>query len=72
VAGWFVISVAIMLPAALRAQPASEFDRLFDRRTMRVDYFHTGGPGVEIILAHGPEASLGGSTTATSESTCSR
>jgi hypothetical protein len=49
VAGWFVISVAILLPAALRAQPASEFDRLFDRRTMRVDYFHTGGPGVEII-----------------------
>ncbi|MCM2315545.1 MAG: IgA Peptidase M64 [Thermoanaerobaculia bacterium] len=28
---------------------AEEFERLFDGRTMRVDYFHTGGKGVEIV-----------------------
>lgn len=28
---------------------AGEFDRYFDGRTMRVDYFHTGGKGVEIV-----------------------
>lgn len=28
---------------------AQQFDRLFDGRTMRVDYFHTGGKGTEIV-----------------------
>lgn len=28
---------------------AQQFDRFFDGRTMRVDYFHTGGKGTEIV-----------------------
>jgi hypothetical protein len=45
-------SVVAMLAAAngsvARAQEVS-FDRYFEDRTMRVDYYHTGGMGVEII-----------------------
>jgi hypothetical protein len=31
------------------AQPANAFDSRFEPRTMRVDYFHTGGKGTEIF-----------------------
>jgi hypothetical protein len=47
-----VAAAAVILAAAgssgLQAQDAS-FDRFFENRTMRVDYFHTGGMGTEII-----------------------
>jgi hypothetical protein len=50
-----------LLLVALLAAPASAatFDELFTDRTMRVDYFHTGGKGEEIIaldrvVADGP------------------
>ena len=39
-----LILTAALLPALLGA---ADFDRYFTDRTMRVDYFHTGGPGVE-------------------------
>jgi hypothetical protein len=31
------------------AAGAQQFERFFDARTMRVDYFHTGGKGTEIV-----------------------
>ena len=38
------------LAAPLRAQaPGADFERDFADRTMRVDYFHTGGGGLEIV-----------------------
>ena len=48
-----VLAVAVTLssPASADAQtgPDTTFDDLFHPRTMRVDYFHTGGMGQEII-----------------------
>src|SRR5512144_248718 len=46
-------------PAPRAAQPQAGFDQVFTTRTMRVDYFHTGGLGQEIfsldrIVADGP------------------
>jgi len=36
------------LTMSVETQPADTFDRFFTGRTMRVDYFHTGGLGKEI------------------------
>lgn len=46
----FALACALMLAAftPLTAE-AETFERFFDGRTMRVDYFHTGGMGVEIV-----------------------
>jgi hypothetical protein len=38
-----------LIPTSLNAQPAGSFDTRFEPRTMRVDYFHTGGKGSEIF-----------------------
>lgn len=37
------------MPAALGAHEPASFDSLFEPRTMRVDYFHTGGMNQEIV-----------------------
>src|SRR5512144_33093 len=39
----------LLLTAPAYGQTAASFDHAFTARTMRVDYFHTGGPGVEIF-----------------------
>ncbi|MFA6957520.1 MAG: M64 family metallopeptidase [Thermoanaerobaculia bacterium] len=41
-----VVSLATLVSPLAGAQ---QFERLFDGRTMRVDYFHTGGKGTEIV-----------------------
>ena len=43
----FLAALALIL--ASPGASALQFDRFFDGRTMRVDYFHTGGKGVEIV-----------------------
>ncbi len=43
-----VAALALSAPAATRPAPGG-FDARFDGSTMRLDYFHTGGPGTEII-----------------------
>ncbi|HVT45751.1 MAG TPA: IgA Peptidase M64 [Thermoanaerobaculia bacterium] len=57
------ILTAILLPLALASAEAQEprFDTWFDNKTMRVDYFHTGGFGKEIfgldrVVSDGPWA----------------
>jgi hypothetical protein len=46
---WFLYPI-IMPPAPAPAQsPQADFDRVFTAKTMRVDYFHTGGLGEEIV-----------------------
>ncbi len=39
----------LLLPVAAAAQEAPRFDAYFEPRTMRLDYFHTGGLGEEIV-----------------------
>ncbi|MBW8895430.1 MAG: peptidase M64, partial [Acidobacteria bacterium] len=41
--------VALLLPA--RVQPIPTFDASFTGATMRVDYFHTGGPDAKETIA---------------------
>lgn len=43
--------IAFLLVVATTSVPSSAetFDDVFTARTMRVDYFHTGGPGVELF-----------------------
>lgn len=41
-----VVGVAV---AAVRSQTSAPYDRLFAANTMRVDYFHSGGPGGEVV-----------------------
>ena len=49
VVAWLLLaSSAIVAPAPVDSQPQS-FAADFDERTMRVDYFHTGGPAGEIV-----------------------
>lgn len=61
-----IISIAAAtIVAAAQPKPSQPFDRFFDANTMRVDYFHTGGPGGEVValdrvLSDGP---WGGSRT---------
>jgi hypothetical protein len=47
------LSAVLWLPLAIALTPAAyaqtDFDRFFTDKTMRVDYFHTGGMGVEIV-----------------------
>ncbi|NJD09208.1 MAG: peptidase M64 [Gemmatimonadetes bacterium] len=44
------LALALLLPSALAAQQAAPaFDASFTAGTMRVDYFHTGGKGQEIV-----------------------
>ena len=47
------LTAAVWLPLSLTLTPAThgqtDFDRFFTDRTMRVDFFHTGGLGAEII-----------------------
>ncbi|HVR44218.1 MAG TPA: M64 family metallopeptidase [Thermoanaerobaculia bacterium] len=50
-----------LLSLPLLAQSPRTFDSFFEERTMRVDYFHTGGPGEETfsldrVVADGPWA----------------
>jgi hypothetical protein len=42
---WLLAVIAIQLGAQSTAVPRGAFDRHFTADTMRVDYFHTGGPG---------------------------
>ena len=48
-----VLFVGVLLALAVapraRSQPGAVFETYFTDRTMRVDYFHTGGPGSEIV-----------------------
>jgi hypothetical protein len=45
-----IFSILLLLVAVtLGAQPADSFNTVFSPRTMRVDYFHTGGKGTEIF-----------------------
>lgn len=50
---WLLLALAAdgawLAPSVLGAQPSDAFDRAFEPRTMRVDYFHTGGLGSEIV-----------------------
>jgi hypothetical protein len=39
----------LLLTTPAYGQPAGSFDSSFSSRTMRVDYFHTGGLGLEIV-----------------------
>jgi hypothetical protein len=41
--------MAVGLTLAARVEAQAEFDRAFVDKTMRVDYFHTGGMGTEIV-----------------------
>ena len=89
----FVVrSVALLLAAAVCAlaggafavaqspqSDESRFDTYFRDKTMRVDYFHSGGPGgrpsrwtASYPTARGPAAARGWSTTSTSGSTSTR
>ncbi len=47
------LTAVVWLPLGLTFAPAAhgqtDFDRFFTDKTMRVDYFHTGGVGVEIV-----------------------
>ena len=43
-----IIAFCVVLPGSAQ-QPASGFDRYFSDKTMRVDYFHSGGIGQEIV-----------------------
>ena len=43
------LALLLLLPGALRAQQAPSFDASFAAGTMRVDYFHTGGKGQELV-----------------------
>jgi hypothetical protein len=47
-AGWTLL-VAALAVATLRSQPVLTYDRYFAANTMRVDYFHSGGLGTEIV-----------------------
>src|SRR4029453_2259180 len=55
-----VLTCALLAGAAIPStQPAAAFDTSFTGRTMRVDYFHSGGMGQEIValdrvVADGP------------------
>ena len=45
-----IISMAAAtIVVAAQSTPSRPFDRFFDAKTMRVDYFHTGGPGGEVV-----------------------
>jgi len=47
---WAIVVLATQEPAAgLSQSGATSFDTHFERSTMRLDYFHTGGMGQEII-----------------------
>jgi hypothetical protein len=41
--------LALAVAPRVRSQQNAAFDTYFTDRTMRVDYFHTGGPGSEIV-----------------------
>jgi hypothetical protein len=41
--------MAVGLTLAVRVEAQTEFERSFVEKTMRVDYFHTGGLGTEIV-----------------------
>ncbi len=41
--------MAVGLTLAVRVEAQTEFERSFVDKTMRVDYFHTGGMGTEIV-----------------------
>src|SRR5574338_48751 len=43
------VAFLILFAAPAYGQPAPGFDASFSTRTMRVDYFHTGGMGSEIV-----------------------
>ncbi|MGE5357877.1 MAG: IgA Peptidase M64 [Bacteroidales bacterium] len=45
----FALLLGLVLAATPGARPASSFASLFTDKTMRVDYYHTGGGGHEII-----------------------
>ena len=40
-----LVLCALVLQASSQPAPGASFDRTFTANTMRVDYFHTGGPG---------------------------
>jgi hypothetical protein len=44
-----VLSVVGLPSLPVHAQPLARFDAVFTERTMRVDYFHTGGLGSEVV-----------------------
>ena len=44
-----VLLAAALAVAAVGSQPVSPYDRYFAAGTMRVDYFHSGGQGAEIV-----------------------
>jgi IgA Peptidase M64/Peptidase M64 N-terminus len=44
-----IIVLSLMAGGGDAQQPASVFDRYFTDKTMRVDYFHSGGMGQEIV-----------------------
>lgn len=43
------LAASLLLCNSLFAAPAADFSSVFTGETMRVDYFHTGGKGAEII-----------------------
>jgi hypothetical protein len=45
----FAFVLVLLLAASPHAQLATSFDTFFSEKTMRVDYYHTGGGGQEIV-----------------------
>jgi hypothetical protein len=74
-----VIALAAMTNGGSAQQPARGFGGYFSDKTMRVDYFHSGGVGQEIVAldrvvsdAHGRAAAPASWMTRISASTCSK
>src|SRR5512140_305931 len=47
-----LIALVVLAASASFAADASRFDTYFKDKTMRVDYFHTGGPKGEVLALH--------------------